>query len=74
MRPDALLASDWQCCGHVKDKDIMTDAIAALLGDDLSNDYKETAAGAFGSSQGWGRLGSCTWNNLPAVCQMYELP
>ncbi|KAJ4831034.1 hypothetical protein Tsubulata_029339 [Turnera subulata] len=73
-RPDALLASDWleQGSSYGKDQVVMTDAIATLLGDDLSNDYKQMAGGST-SSQGWG-LGSCAWNNMPAVCQMSELP
>ncbi|KAK6934028.1 SANT/Myb domain [Dillenia turbinata] len=74
-RPDALLASDWfehsTLC--VKDQTIMTDAIAALLGDDFSSNHKDMAADTHTSSQGWG-LGSCEWSNMPAVCQMSELP
>ncbi|KDP40595.1 hypothetical protein JCGZ_24594 [Jatropha curcas] len=74
-RPDALLASDWlgQGSGYVKEQVIMADNIATLLGDDLSSDYKQISAGASTSNQGWG-LGSCAWNNMPAVCQMSELP
>ncbi|EEF36833.1 transcription factor MYB33 [Ricinus communis] len=74
-RPDALLASDWlgQGSGYIKDQVIMTDNIATLLGDDLSSDYKQMSAGASTSNQVWG-LGSCAWNNMPAVCQMSELP
>ena len=51
----------------------MTDAIATLLGDDLSSEYKNMAAATSISNQAWG-LGSCAWNNMPAVCQMSELP
>ncbi|XP_022765675.1 transcription factor MYB33-like [Durio zibethinus] len=74
-RPDTLLASNWleQDSGYNKDQTIMTDAIATLLGDDLSSEYKNMAAGTSISSQAWG-LGSCVWNNMPAVCQMSELP
>ncbi|CAL1377132.1 unnamed protein product [Linum trigynum] len=79
-RTDALLPSDWLEQGSgkgygVKDQVVMTDAIAALLGDDLSSDYKQMAASgtSSGPSQGW-VLGSCAWNNMPAVCQMSELP
>ncbi|XP_022747508.1 transcription factor MYB33-like isoform X3 [Durio zibethinus] len=70
--PDTLLASNWleQGSGYDKDQTIMTDAIATLLGDDLSSDM---AAGTSISSQAWG-LDSCAWNNIPAVCQMSELP
>ncbi|CAI0548936.1 unnamed protein product [Linum tenue] len=78
--PDALLTSDWLEQGSGsgyggKDQVVMTDAIAALLGDDLSSDYKQMAAAGTSSapSQGW-VLGSCPWNNMPAVCQMSELP
>ncbi|CAN0862834.1 Transcription factor MYB33 [Linum grandiflorum] len=66
-RPDALFDSDWLEQGSgVKDQVVMTDAIAALLGDDLSSEYKQMA--------GAGTLGSCAWNNMPAVRQMSELP
>lgn len=73
-RPDALLDSDWleHDSGYGKDQVIMTEAIATLLGDDLSSEYKQMAAGA-STDHGWG-LGSCSWNNVPAVCQMSELP
>ncbi|KAJ8755481.1 hypothetical protein K2173_019279 [Erythroxylum novogranatense] len=73
--PDGLLTSEWfeQSSVHIKDQVTMTDAIVTLLGDDLSNDYKQMASGASTSNQGWG-LGSCSWNNMPAVCQMTELP
>ncbi|KAA8514767.1 hypothetical protein F0562_017946 [Nyssa sinensis] len=71
-RPDALLGSCWleQSVACAKDQSITTDAIAALLGDDLHNDYKNMAAGTT-SSQGWG-LGSCGWNNMVSVYQMSE--
>ncbi|KAF2323698.1 hypothetical protein GH714_036640 [Hevea brasiliensis] len=70
-RPDILLASDWleKGSGYIKDQVVMMDNIATFLGDDLSSDYKQMSAGASTSNQGW-RLGSCVWNNMPAVCQM----
>ncbi|XP_039060166.1 transcription factor MYB33-like isoform X2 [Hibiscus syriacus] len=73
--PDTLLVSSGleQDCAYDKDQTIMTDSIATLLGDDLSSEYKNMAAGTYISSQAWG-LDSCTWNNMPAVCQMSELP
>ncbi|GMI72510.1 myb domain protein 33 [Hibiscus trionum] len=72
---DTLFASSWleQGSGYDKDQMIMTDSIAALLGDDLNIEYKNMAAGTSISSQAWG-IGSCAWNNMPAVCQMSELP
>jgi myb proto-oncogene protein len=73
-RPDALLGSDWlEPITGFKDQSIMTDAIASLLGEDLANDYKHMSSGTSTSNQGWG-LGSCPWNNMPAVCQMSDLP
>ncbi|XWS74621.1 hypothetical protein CRYUN_Cryun01aG0014400 [Craigia yunnanensis] len=74
-RPDTLLGSSWLEQGSAYDKDqtIMTDAIATLLDDDLSSEYKNMEAGTSVSSQAWG-LDSCAWNNMPAVCQMSELP
>lgn len=74
-QPDALLASDWFEHGssYVKDPIIMNDAIATLLGDDLRSEYKQMSTGTSAPSQGWG-FSSCTWNNMPAVCQMSELP
>lgn len=74
-RPDALLAGDWleQSSGCIKDQSFMTDAIATILGDDLASDYKHMVPGTSTSSQGCG-LSSCGWNNMPAVCQMSDLP
>ncbi|KAF5733658.1 transcription factor GAMYB-like [Tripterygium wilfordii] len=74
-RPDALLASDWleQSSGYAKDQATMNDALTNLLGDDLSNDYKQMASGTCTTSQGQG-LDYCAWNNMPAVCQMFDLP
>ncbi|KAI8021617.1 Transcription factor GAMYB [Camellia lanceoleosa] len=73
-RPDALLGSCWlgQSVACAKDQGIGTDARAVALGDDLGNDYKHMAAGT-ALSPGWGFV-SCSWNNMPAVCQMSELP
>ncbi|PON86801.1 MYB transcription factor [Trema orientale] len=75
VRPDALLASDWfeQSSGCGKERSIMTDTIVTLLGDDLATDYKHMATGSSSQSQEWG-LGYCAWNNMPAVCQMSDLP
>lgn len=75
MRPDALLAGDWfeQSSGYMKDQSFMTDAIATILGDDLATDYKHMVPGTSTSSQGCG-LRPCAWNNMPAVCQMSDLP
>lgn len=74
-QPDALLASDWFEHGssYVKDPIVMNDAIATLLGDDLRSEYKQMSTGTSAPSQGWG-FSSCAWNNMPAVCQMSELP
>lgn len=74
-QPDALLASDWFEHGssYVKDPIVMNDAIATLLGDDLRSEYKQISTGTSAPSQGWG-FSSCAWNNMPAVCQMSELP
>ncbi|KAJ7949427.1 transcription factor GAMYB-like [Quillaja saponaria] len=74
-RPDVLLASNWleQSPGRVKNQAFTADAIATLFGDDLATDYKHMNAEASTSSQGWG-LGSYSWNNIPAVCQMSDVP
>lgn len=75
IRPDTLLASDWfgQSAGCVKDCTTMTDAIASFLGDDLATDYKHLTTGCSSLSQELG-IGYCAWNNMPAVCQMSDLP
>lgn len=76
IRPDALLGSDWlEPSTGIKDQSIMNmnDAIVSLLGEDLVTEYKHMASGTSTSNQGWG-LGSCPWNNMPAVCQMTDLP
>ncbi|KAL6009757.1 hypothetical protein ACLOJK_000186 [Asimina triloba] len=67
-RPDALLGADWldqssECANH----------LAALLSEDFCGDYKNVATGTSTLNPGWG-LGSCPWNNMPAVCQMSEFP
>ena len=76
-RPDLLLGSSWvdQSVGGVpKDQAMMNDAVATLFSDDFGNSYKNMAPGTPPtSSQGWG-FGGCAWNNMPAVCQMSELP
>lgn len=74
-RPDALLASDWQdrSSGIVKDTTDVADALTLLLGDDLAADYKHLPTGISTTHSGWG-LDSCSWNNMPAVCQMSDLP
>ncbi|KAK8301470.1 hypothetical protein V6Z12_D04G024400 [Gossypium hirsutum] len=73
--PDILLASNWleQGSGYDKDETIMIDAIATLLSDDLSSEYTSMLAGTSVSSQVW-EPSCCAWNNMPAVCQMSELP
>ncbi|MBA0630029.1 hypothetical protein Godav_002164 [Gossypium davidsonii] len=73
--PDILLASNWleQGSGYDKDQTIMIDAIATLLSDDLSSEYTSMLAGTLVSSQAW-EPSWCAWNNMPAVCQMSELP
>ncbi|MBA0781147.1 hypothetical protein Gotri_002102 [Gossypium trilobum] len=73
--PDILLASNWleQGSGYDKDETIMIDAIATLLSDDLSSEYTSMLAGTSVSSQAW-EPSCCAWNNMPAVCQMSELP
>ncbi|MBA0726007.1 hypothetical protein Golax_001863 [Gossypium laxum] len=73
--PDILLASNWleQDSGYDKDQTIMIDAIATLLSDDLSSEYTSMLAGTSVSSQAW-EPSWCAWNNMPAVCQMSELP
>ncbi|XP_059653717.1 transcription factor GAMYB-like [Cornus florida] len=59
-KPDAILGSCWlerSVVCAAKDQSIRIDAIAALLGDDLANDYKNLAAGTT-SSLGWGSYAS----------------
>ncbi|KAL1196970.1 Transcription factor MYB33 [Cardamine amara subsp. amara] len=69
-RPDVLLASSWldHGLGIVKETGSMSDALAVLLGDDIGNDYMHMNVG---TSSG---VGSCSWSNMPPVCQMTELP
>ncbi|XAR54504.1 hypothetical protein NMG60_11029655 [Bertholletia excelsa] len=73
-RPDALLGTCWigPSVACSKGQDMMTDAITTALGDDLGHDYKQMSPGT-PLNQGWG-LSSCAWNNMPAVCQMTDLP
>ncbi|KAI3448750.1 hypothetical protein Pfo_005415 [Paulownia fortunei] len=74
-RPDAILGSYWfgQNASQLKQEGSATDAIAALLGDDLGTELKKTSASASASASTWG-LSSCSWNNMPAVCQMSDIP
>lgn len=73
--PDALLVSDWfeQSSGCVKDHGIMTDAIATLLGDNSAADFELIPSTSSPASQEFG-FSYCAWNNMPAVCQMSDLP
>ncbi|KAL5719430.1 hypothetical protein ACHQM5_012211 [Ranunculus cassubicifolius] len=67
LRPDALLEGSWfgqSPTEFSKEHSILTDAISSLIGDDIC-DYKQ---------MGGGNVGSYSWNNLPPVCQMSELP
>ncbi|KAK4770582.1 hypothetical protein SAY87_031114 [Trapa incisa] len=65
-RPDALLASSgWF--------GLQSDSMAALLGDDLTSDYKQTAEAYVSIDQGE-RMDVYSWNNMPAFCQISELP
>lgn len=76
-RPDAMLASsDWfgLQSGHFKGQAPMTDCMAALLGDDLTSDYKQTAEAYLSPDHQGQRIGFYAWNNMPAVCQVSELP
>ncbi|PIA48691.1 hypothetical protein AQUCO_01400928v1 [Aquilegia coerulea] len=72
-RPDALLDGAWfeQRSECAKDQSVLADAISTFIGEDFYGDYKQIPAAS--SNQGWGG-GSYFWNNLPAVCQMSELP
>ncbi|GAA0140648.1 DNA-binding transcription factor [Lithospermum erythrorhizon] len=62
-RPDAILGSCW--LGHTtscsKGQGIITADIAELLGDDLSNDFRNTATGTSTPVNCFG-FGSCSWN------------
>ncbi|KAL3829836.1 hypothetical protein ACJIZ3_018638 [Penstemon smallii] len=71
-RPDAILGSCWveQSASSSKKRSHVTDAISSLLGDDMGDEYSTTT---YASVSNWG-LSSCTWNNMPAVCQMSDLP
>ncbi|KAK4795379.1 hypothetical protein SAY86_013373 [Trapa natans] len=65
-RPDALLASSgwfgFQSGSFKAQGAPMPDSMASLLGDDdLTSDSKQTAE-------------AYSWNNMPAVCQISELP
>lgn len=72
-RPDAILGSCWveRTASCSKQQGSTTDAIAALLGDDLGTELKNTSAST--SSSTWA-FSSCSWNNMPAVCQMSDIP
>ncbi|PIN10804.1 hypothetical protein CDL12_16603 [Handroanthus impetiginosus] len=65
-RPDAVLGSCW--VEQSASQDSTTETIAALLGAELGTDMTTSASASM-----WG-LNSCTWNNMPAVCQMSEIP
>lgn len=68
-RPDAILGSCWveQSAPGSKQKGSTTDSIAAFLGNNLGTELKNTSASTWGFS-------SCSWNNMPAVCQMSDIP
>ncbi|PIN00110.1 hypothetical protein CDL12_27388 [Handroanthus impetiginosus] len=69
-RPEAMLGSSWlqQGASFSKQQGFEHDSIAAFLNDDLGSELN-MSAGTCACS--WG-LSSCTWNNMPAVCQMSD--
>ncbi|XP_051113315.1 transcription factor MYB33 [Andrographis paniculata] len=75
-RPDAVLGSSWLASKQDPDP------IAAFISDDFGNDLNMcggtcsvSTSTLTTSSSSWGLgLGSCTWNNMPAVCQMSDRP
>ncbi|KAI3445192.1 hypothetical protein Pfo_001857 [Paulownia fortunei] len=71
-RPDAILGSSWleQSASCSRQRGSATDSIAAFLSDDLGSELNMSAGT---SASSWG-LSSCTWNNMPAVCQMSDHP
>ncbi|KAL0375605.1 UNVERIFIED_CONTAM: Transcription factor GAMYB [Sesamum calycinum] len=65
-RPDAMLGSCWfeqSVASPSKQQGSGTDAVATCT------ELKNTST----SSSTWA-LGSCSWNNMPAVCQMPDFP
>ncbi|CAI9786111.1 unnamed protein product [Fraxinus pennsylvanica] len=54
----------------LKEHGTAMDDITALLGDDLGTEVKDTTPGTSALSSEWG----LTWNNMPAVSQISELP
>ncbi|PIN14059.1 hypothetical protein CDL12_13296 [Handroanthus impetiginosus] len=69
-RPEAMLGSSWlqQGASFSKQQGFEHDSNAAFLNDDLGSELN-MSAGTCACS--WG-LSSCTWNNMPAVCQMSD--
>ncbi|KAH6814844.1 hypothetical protein C2S51_023862 [Perilla frutescens var. frutescens] len=67
-RPDAILGSCWVKQGSPgsKQKGPTADSNAARLGDNLGTNTSASAST-------WG-FSSCSWNNMPAVCQMSDIP
>ncbi|KAK4285278.1 hypothetical protein QN277_002003 [Acacia crassicarpa] len=74
-RPDVLLDSDWYELGPAFTKnqvDVNNSRATLIGGDDLGSGFKYMSE-EISSGQVW-NLDSCTWNNMPAVCQMSDLP
>ncbi|XP_022876626.1 transcription factor GAMYB [Olea europaea var. sylvestris] len=71
-RPDAVIGSCWleQSTFCLKEHGTVMDDITALLGDDLDTEVKDTIPGTSALSSEW----CLTWNNMPAVSQISELP
>lgn len=69
-RPDALLGSCWlqQGASCSKPRVLETGTTGAPLYEDLGSESNMSA-----SDSSWGYY-SCSWNNMPPVCQMSEFP
>nr|ASR18120.1 R2R3MYB35 [Ginkgo biloba] len=74
-RPDVSPVSDWydSHTAVAKEQSAVSDALATLFNDDFCVDIQQLTSVPSTSNQAWG-LGSCSWNNMPGVCQIADLP
>lgn len=75
LRPDALLGSAWflESSRAINNSTNMNNATAMPLGDDCCSERRPMPAETEPLAGGLG-LDSYPWNNMPSVCQMFELP
>lgn len=72
-RPDFLLDSSWHV-GNTNYHSMFSNTIESLLNADLSAEQKQSPVGPSSKFPKVQQLDSSTWNIMPRVCPISELP